>query len=154
MSFRTHQTVCTVENTPKKHTTKGCFVSYLIHSQLRGLRCQDARKVTYIEYLYLSVWSDENVLFTNKKLQNEGDMRTMFSIFSYCSMKGPIELDAELVKSIPHICLSLIVPKNFELGDDKVVNLSYLKSRLCYIYVFNFWSSSHCTMLLFYQIFK
>jgi hypothetical protein len=51
-------------------------------------------------------------------------------------MKGPIELDAELVKSIPHICLSLIVPKNFELGDDKVVNLSYLKSRLCYIYVF------------------
>jgi hypothetical protein len=52
-------------------------------------------------------------------------------------MKGPIELDPELVRSIQHICSSLIVSKNFEPGDDEVVNLSYLKSCLCYIDVFN-----------------
>ncbi|MCI11624.1 hypothetical protein A2U01_0032726, partial [Trifolium medium] len=34
------------------------------------------------------------------KLQNDGDVRTKFSIFSQHSTKGPVELYAMLVRSI------------------------------------------------------
>ncbi|MCI94974.1 hypothetical protein A2U01_0116272, partial [Trifolium medium] len=42
---------------------------------------------------------DGTVLFTNMKLHNDDDVRTMFSIFSQYMTKGPIELDAKLVRS-------------------------------------------------------
>jgi hypothetical protein len=47
---------------------------------------------------------------TNMKLQNDGDVRTiyMFSIFCQYSIKRPVELDAALVRSIQDICSSLI----------------------------------------------
>jgi hypothetical protein len=41
---------------------------------------RDQRTVTEVEYRRPSVFSDGTVLFTNMKLQTDGDMRTMFSI--------------------------------------------------------------------------
>ncbi|KAK2414869.1 hypothetical protein QL285_037407 [Trifolium repens] len=55
-------------------------------SQLNGhLNSHDVSRVTGVEYLRSSVCSDGNVLFTNMKLQNDADVRTMFSIFSQLS---------------------------------------------------------------------
>ncbi|MCH83899.1 hypothetical protein A2U01_0004727, partial [Trifolium medium] len=46
-------------------------------SQLNGrLHFGDARRVTDVEYRRPSVCSDKIVLFTNMKLQNDGDVRT------------------------------------------------------------------------------
>ncbi|MCI46011.1 matrix metalloproteinase, partial [Trifolium medium] len=47
------------------------------------------------------------------KLQNDGDVRTMFSIFSRYMTRGPIELDAKLVRSVA-ICSNLILPSTFD----------------------------------------
>ncbi|PNY06641.1 hypothetical protein L195_g003116 [Trifolium pratense] len=66
------------------------------------------------------------------KLQNDDDVRTMFSICSQYNMKGPIELDAALVRFIQVICSSLILLITYdeiatcmvESVDDEVVNLS------------------------------
>jgi hypothetical protein len=52
---------------------------------------QDQRRVTEVEYRRPSVCSDETVLFTNMKLQNNDDVRTMFSIFSWYMTNGLIE---------------------------------------------------------------
>ncbi|MCH94309.1 hypothetical protein A2U01_0015267, partial [Trifolium medium] len=74
-------------------------------SQLNDrLNCGDARRVTDVEYRRLSVCSDGTVWFTDMKLQKDGDVRTMFSIFSQYNTKGPIELDATLVRSVQYIC--------------------------------------------------
>jgi hypothetical protein len=48
------------------------------------------------------------------KLANDDDVRTMFSIFGQHSTKGPIELDASLVRSAETILKSLIRPRNYE----------------------------------------
>jgi len=45
---------------------------------------------------------------------NDDDVRTMFSIFGQFSTRGPIELDASLVRSVEHIERSLIRPRNYE----------------------------------------
>ncbi|MCI11390.1 photosystem I P700 chlorophyll a apoprotein [Trifolium medium] len=69
------------------------------------------------------------------KLQNDDDVRTIFSIFSQYSTKGPIELDTTLVRSIQAICSRLIRLRTFdqiascmvefdEDEVDEVVNLS------------------------------
>jgi hypothetical protein len=65
---------------------------------------------------------------------NYGDVRIMFSIFSQYMTKGPIELDAKLVRSFQAICSKLIRPRTSDEiaacmvkpGEDKVeeVNLS------------------------------
>ncbi|MCH82446.1 hypothetical protein A2U01_0003252 [Trifolium medium] len=105
-------------------------------SQLNNrLNYRDARRVTDVEYRRSSVCTDRSVLFIDMKFQNDGDVRTTFSIFSQYSTKGPIELDVTLVRSVQDICLSLIRPRIFdeitacmvEPEDDKdeVVNLSY-----------------------------
>jgi hypothetical protein len=60
------------------------------------LHSRDERRVTDIEYRRLSVCSEETVLFTNMKLKNDGNVRTMFSIFAQYMTKGPNELDAKL----------------------------------------------------------
>ncbi|MCH97337.1 hypothetical protein A2U01_0018331, partial [Trifolium medium] len=68
-------------------------------SQLNGrLNCHDARRVTDVEYRRPSVCSyDGSIFVTNMKFQNNGDVRTMFSILSQYSTKGLIELDATLL---------------------------------------------------------
>jgi hypothetical protein len=66
-------------------------------------------------------------------LQNDGNVRTMFSIFSQYMTKGPIELEATLIRSVQVICSNLIHSRTFdeiavnmvEPGEDEVetVNL-------------------------------
>jgi hypothetical protein len=48
---------------------------------------RDQRRVTDVEYCRPSVCSGGTVLFTNLKLQTDGDVGTMFSIFSKFIMK-------------------------------------------------------------------
>ncbi|AES99107.2 hypothetical protein MTR_5g076630 [Medicago truncatula] len=45
---------------------------------------------------------------------NDDDVRIVFSIFGQYNTKGPIELDALLVRSVEQIQKSLIWPKNCE----------------------------------------
>ncbi|MCI54065.1 hypothetical protein A2U01_0075312 [Trifolium medium] len=66
--------------------------------QLNGrLKCRDVRRVAGVEYHRPSVGTDERVRFTNMKLQNNDYMRTMFTHYS---TKGPIDLDATLVRFV------------------------------------------------------
>jgi hypothetical protein len=64
------------------------------------------------------------------KLQNDGDVGTIFSISSQYSTKGPIKLDATLVRSVQgdeeDKVVNLSEAYMVEPGDeeDKVVNLS------------------------------
>ena len=55
-----------------------------------------------------------SVWFSQMKLMNDDDVRTMFSIFGQFSTRGPIELDASLVRYVEHIQQSLIRPRNYE----------------------------------------
>ena len=48
------------------------------------------------------------------KLKNDDDMRTMFLIFGQYSTKGPIKLDASLVRSVEEIQKSLIWHRNYK----------------------------------------
>jgi len=48
------------------------------------------------------------------KLMNDDDVRTMYSIFGQYSSRGPIQLDASLVKFVEQIQKSLIRPRNYE----------------------------------------
>jgi len=48
------------------------------------------------------------------KLKNDNDVRTMFSVFGQHSIRGPIELDASLVRSAKQIRKSLIWPRKYE----------------------------------------
>jgi len=48
------------------------------------------------------------------KLTNEDDVRIMFSVFGQHSTRGPIELDASLVRSAEQILKSLNRPRNYE----------------------------------------
>jgi len=51
-----------------------------------------------VDYRHLFVDLDGRVWFIYMKLQNDGDMRTMFYIFvQYCS-KGPIKIDITLLR--------------------------------------------------------
>ncbi|KAK2381140.1 hypothetical protein QL285_068772 [Trifolium repens] len=83
--------------------------------QLNGcVNHRDQRRVTDIEYRRPSVCSDGTVLFTSMKLQTDGDVRTMFSIFSQFMTKGPIEQDTRLVRSVEDKCSNLIRPRTFD----------------------------------------
>ena len=64
------------------------------------------------------------------KLMNDDDnVRTMFSIFGQSSTRGSIELDASLVRYVEHIQQSLIWPRNYEgiralmIAPDEDINL-------------------------------
>ncbi|PNX88078.1 hypothetical protein L195_g044178 [Trifolium pratense] len=50
---------------------------------------------TDVEHRRTSVCSDETVPFTNMKLQNDTDVRTMISIFSHYMTKRPIKLETK-----------------------------------------------------------
>jgi hypothetical protein len=67
-----------------------------------------------MEYRRLSVCSDGSIQYTNMRLTNDGDVRTMFSIFSQYMTKGPIELDAKIVRSVEDICSNLIRLRTFD----------------------------------------
>ncbi|KEH41643.1 hypothetical protein MTR_1g053260 [Medicago truncatula] len=48
------------------------------------------------------------------KLKNDDDVRTMFYVFGQHSTRGPIELDASLVRSAEQILKSLHRTMNYE----------------------------------------
>jgi hypothetical protein len=58
--------------------------------------------------------SDGSISFNNMKLQNNEDIRTMFSTFSQYNTKGPIELDATLTRSVDAILARLNRPEDEE----------------------------------------
>ncbi|AES73875.1 hypothetical protein MTR_3g109740 [Medicago truncatula] len=66
-----------------------------------------------VKYRRPSTDSSRSVRFTRMKLMNDDDLRTMFSIFGQFSTRGPIELDASLVRYVEHIRQSLIQPRNY-----------------------------------------
>ena len=58
--------------------------------------------------------STGSLRFSRMKLANGDDVRTMFSVFGQHSTRGPIELNASLVRSVEQILKSLNRPKNYE----------------------------------------
>ncbi|MCI43720.1 hypothetical protein A2U01_0064958, partial [Trifolium medium] len=89
-------------------------LSDLKHQLNSLLHFRDQRRVTEIEYHRPSVCSNGIVSYTGMKLQNDGDVRTLFSIFSRYMMKGPIELDAEMVKPVEDIMSNMIRVRTFD----------------------------------------
>jgi len=91
---------------------------YALKSQLNQinlkLNYRDTRRVDGVEYRRPSTDSIGGVRFSRIKLMNDDDVRTMFYIFCQFSTRGPIELDALLIRSIEHIQQNLIRPRNFE----------------------------------------
>jgi hypothetical protein len=81
----------------------------------------DDRRVTHVKYLCSLVYSDETVLFTNIKLQNDGNRNIMFYIFSQYMTKGPIELNTLLVRSF-----KLYVQTWSVWGSSKKLRLAWL----------------------------
>jgi hypothetical protein len=80
----------------------------------------DDRNVTSIDYRKPSIRSDGSVKFSKMQLKNDDDVRTMFSIYSQYSTKGPIELDAKLTRSVDAILANLKHPED----EDCTVNLA------------------------------
>ncbi|MCI09969.1 hypothetical protein A2U01_0031060, partial [Trifolium medium] len=72
------------------------IMSDLKHQLNSLLHYREQRRVTAIKYRRPSVYSKGIVVFTNMKLQNDVDVKTIFSIFYKNITKGPIELDAKL----------------------------------------------------------
>lgn len=73
------------------------------------------RMTVNIEYHYLSIVDDEgHVKFSNTKLQNNGDVKTILLIYSYYSTNGLIELDAALVRFVHTFYSSLNRLKTFD----------------------------------------
>jgi len=70
--------------------------------------------VVGVEYRCPSPDSAGSLRFSWMKLTNDDDVRTMFSIFGLHSTRGPIELDASLVRSAEQIQKSLIWPRTYE----------------------------------------
>jgi len=89
-----------------------------LKDQLDQINCQlnhrDTRRVDGVDYWRPSTDSARIVQFSRMKLENDDDMRTVFSIFGQYSTKEPIELDASLVRSVEQIQKSLIWPRNYE----------------------------------------
>jgi pyruvate-formate lyase-activating enzyme len=80
----------------------------------------DDRTVTSVEYRKPSLRSDGTVAFSKMQLDNDDDIRNMFSIYSRYSTKGPIELDAKLTRSVDAILANLKHPDD----EDSTVNLA------------------------------
>ena len=83
-----------------------------LKDQLNQINCdlhyRDTRSVDSIEYRRPSTGSDGSIEYTQMKLKNDDDVRTMFSIFDQYNTKGTIELDALLIRSFEDIRKSLI----------------------------------------------
>lgn len=72
----------------------------------------DNRTVASVTYRKPSIGSDGRVSFTNMKLENNDDVATMLSIFKQYQRKGPIELDATLVRSVETILACCVGPED------------------------------------------
>ena len=80
----------------------------------RQLNRRDARRVVGVEYRFPLSNSARSLRFSRMKLTNDGDVRTMFSVFGQHNTRGLIELDASLVRSAEQILKSLHRPRNYE----------------------------------------
>jgi len=80
----------------------------------RQLNHRDTRRVVGVEYRCPLSDSAGSLRFSWMKLTNDDDVRTMFSVFGQHSTRGPIELNALLVRSVEQILKSLNRPKNYE----------------------------------------
>jgi hypothetical protein len=80
----------------------------------RQLNHRDTRNVVSVEYRCPFSDSAGSFRFSRMKLTNYDDVRTMFSVFGQHSTRGPIELDASLVRSAEQILKSLNQTKNFK----------------------------------------
>jgi len=80
----------------------------------RQLNHRDTRRVVGVEYRCLLSDSTGSLHFSRMKLTNNDDVRTMFSVFGQHNTRGPIELDASLVRSVEEILKSLHQPMNYE----------------------------------------
>jgi len=80
----------------------------------RQLNHRDTRRVVGVEYRCPLSDSAGSLHFNQMKLTNDDDVRTVFSIFGQHSTRGPIELDASLVRSAEEILKSLHRPRNYE----------------------------------------
>nr|ABD32829.1 hypothetical protein MtrDRAFT_AC150440g14v2 [Medicago truncatula] len=67
------------------------------------LNHKDTRRVVGVEYRCPSSNSAGSHRFSWMKLKNDDDMRTMLFVFGQHSTRGPIELDASLVRSAEQI---------------------------------------------------
>ena len=65
----------------------------------RQLNHKDTRRVVSVEYRCPLSDLVSSLRLSRMKLTNDDDVRTMFSIFGQCNTRGPIELDASLVRS-------------------------------------------------------
>jgi len=80
----------------------------------RQLNHRDTRRVVGVECRCPLSDSVRSLCFSRMKLANDDDVRTMFSVFGQHSTRGPIELDASLVRSAEQILKSLIRPRNYK----------------------------------------
>jgi len=64
------------------------------------LNYKDTQSVDDVEYRRPSIDAARNVRFTQMKLMNDDDVRTMFSIFDQFSIRGLIEFDISLVRYV------------------------------------------------------
>jgi len=79
----------------------------------RQLNHRDTRRVVSVEYRCPLSDSVSSLRFSRMKLTND-DVRTMFSVFGQQCTRGPIELDASLVRSVEQIMKSLNRSRNYE----------------------------------------
>lgn len=94
----------------------------------------NTRRVDIIKYRRLSVDSNGSVQFTQMKLRNNNDVRTMFSISGQYSSKGSIELDNTFVKYFLDIQESFI-----RLGPTKKSRFAWItrwRFKLCWSIIF------------------
>jgi hypothetical protein len=82
--------------------------------ELDQINHRDKRRVVGVEYRCPLSDSAGSLHFSWMKLTNDDDVRTMSSVFGQHIIRGPIELDASLVRSVEQILKSLHRPRNYE----------------------------------------
>jgi hypothetical protein len=78
------------------------------------LNHRNTRRVIGVEYRCPLSDSARSLRFSRMKLTNDDDVRTMFSVFGQHNTRGPIELNASLVRSAEQILESLNWPRTYE----------------------------------------
>jgi len=80
----------------------------------RQLNHRDTRRVVGVKYRCPLSDPAGSLHFSHMKLTNDDDVRTMFSVFAQHNTRGPIELDASLVRFAEQILKGLHRPRNYE----------------------------------------
>ncbi|KEH22879.1 hypothetical protein MTR_7g461370 [Medicago truncatula] len=91
-------------------TTLGALLLLELACWLKRFKCI----LIGVEYRCPLSDSAGSLRFVWMKLTNDDDVRTMFSVFGQHNTRGPIKLDASLVRSAEQIKKSLIRPRNYE----------------------------------------